>query len=790
MHSYLFSFLLVISLSVCSYHVSGIAKEKKVYQFGKPDLDICLEKVAKDVELLDPKTFTLYGMRNTGALDLDLTSCKNFVMNFEFFPANGGGLRGKNLNITHNTGPVVFQDNAGYYYGGGALWADTCTIANNPQGVLFLNNHSETKGGAIHTFHLYIYDNGPVLFLNNSSTWGGALQNNVDNTQIKNFYLSADYGDIIFNGNSSMDGEVYRNAIHSAHGGMKLRVGARKNQRVLFYDPVEHQHPSDHGVIFNYEPYHLGTVVFSGALVNHEASTRRDYLSTIRNTSSLANGVLAIEERAILTLYNFSQTGGTVRLGNRGVIISEKNAKDPKTTVNCTITITKLALNLPSLCKEGAQPPKIWIYPTVTTTNNQPPTYAEDDNPKITVAGALTLLDSDNQDPYDSVDLSNNITKLPLLYLCENTNKQIDTTNLNIGTLNDTTHYGHQGVWKPYWESTTTVSDTTSESGVNTKHRYLYADWTRTGYTVNPKYNTPLITNTLWQSLYSTMSGMRSLPHPIENSSDFFEFSGQGLGISITQKDRSKKHGFRMESGGYAIANANRRFSLTFAQQFSRVKEKVTSNKISSKNYFLGIKFPIPWINKIITATGSLAYNYGDHKAKHSYKEDKKASQGFFYSRGLAASLHCSLRASPKKNHFIVAPFIEATAFRASLSHCQEIGDFPRYFSTHTPLTTITLPLGMVMQWAHDTRHPKQWKLQLAYQPMIYKKAPQVRTTLLASNGTWLSSGTPISRNTLTMNVNNTTQLRDNLKIFLKYQGEISYSTFANYLTTGSSLTF
>ncbi|WP_348663821.1 polymorphic outer membrane protein middle domain-containing protein [Chlamydia vaughanii] len=797
MQSYLYSFFFFVSLSGCFYHASGFAKEKKIYQFENTPTTVSLQELADAIENLDPKTFVYYGLTHKNditsndTLKTAISYEKHFMMSY-LSTDFGGAFRVYELDITHNVHPVIFQDNAGWRIGGGAFWVDTCRISDNPKGVLFQNNCVPYgSGGGLLVHDLYIHDNGPVLFLNNTSSWGAGLQNSETQGKSANISMSADYGDIIFNGNIVRTSTgCYRNAFHTAKEGLHFRAGAKKGRRVAFYDPIESGWPANDTLIFNHENYHLGTVLFSGVLVDPVRSSRADYWSYFKNPMAANYGVLAVEENAGLAMYSFSQNENILRLGNAAVITTEKNT-NPSTTANCAITIKKLALNLPSICKEGARPPKIWIYPTVTTVKGQPPTYAEDNNPTITVSGPLTLLDSDNQDPYDSVDLSNNIKRLPLLYLCENTNKQIDTANLNIGTLNDTTHYGHQGVWKPYWESKTTVTDSTSDLTANTKHRYLYADWTRTGYTVNPKYNTPLITNTLWQSLYSTMSGMRSLHSPQEDIPSIFEFSGKGLGISITQKDRSEKRGFRMESGGYAVGtNTTRKFSLSFAQQFSSIKEKVTSNKISSRNYFMGIKFCLPMLDETITTTGSLAYNYGDHKAKHYYREDLKTSRGSFYSRGMAASVKCSLPTQLRENHLVISPFAEAIVFRGTLSHCTETGDFPRAFSTSTPLTTFTLPLGMTMQWAHDTRHPKQWKIQLAYQPMIYKKTPQIRTTLLSSNGTWLSSGTPISRNTVAMNINNETQLRDSLKLILNYQGEISSSTFANYLTTGSSITF
>lgn len=423
---------------------------------------------------------------------------------------NNGCIYAETLIISDNDELITFSNNYCVSNretgaGGGAIYCiDSCNIINNRKTITFTNNIAVKLGGGIYTKNLTIRDNGPILFSNNNSQQGGALINQGQENAAAEFYLSADYGDIIFNRNfTSTTDKYYRNAISTTEY-LDLKIGSRKGYCIVFYDPIENTTPSA-SVTINPETYHLGTVLLSGANVPDASPQEADYTSYLQNTNQIAYGTLAVEDRACLALYSLTQTEGFLRLGNQGIIRTEKQAGSNTTTENCNLEITKLSLNLPSLLKEDAQAPKIWIYPSSTTTDNTT-TYTEDNNPTVTISGNLTLVNDENENPYEYVDLSNSITKVPFLYLCDNATKKITIDNLNIEAINDTQHYGYQGIWSPYWEEYTTTAGTTLDTA-NTSHRMLYADWTATQYYIpNPKYNTPLVANSLWGNLYTTKS--------------------------------------------------------------------------------------------------------------------------------------------------------------------------------------------------------------------------------------------------------------------------------------------
>ncbi|WP_139414783.1 polymorphic outer membrane protein middle domain-containing protein [Chlamydia abortus] len=747
-------------------------------------------------------------------------------------PFGGACYVNRDCTIKNNTAPIVFSNNStsclyvkGNIDSGGAIACTELTIEDNPGPIYFNDNTVDRNGGAIYCSSLTIRNSGPVQFTNNQSTWGGAIlikQNGSCN-------ISADHGDILFANNSGIKSSVsHRNAMHCT-ANVTLKFGAKKHHAVRFYDPIECRYISN--VTFNEQEDQQGTVLFSSLFLPDSATEEKNYTSYIHNPVEIKHGALAIEDGACLAVHKIIQDKSILRLGNNATIStsvqtttglvenlivypSEEEAGtepgSPPTppqppgnptplidpiprSISADLQIKSLALNLPSLLQKDAKAPKIWTCPSATTSGNTT-TYSEDTTSSATLSGPLLLLDRENQDPYDSLDLSSGITRVPLLYLCDNKVKKINTDNLDIQAVNETQHYGYQGIWSPYWEEYTTEANSAFPETANTNHRYLYTDWTPTGYIPNPKYMTLLIANALWGTLYTTLSGLHTLPSST-TAPTYFELGGQGLVTAIHQANRLGVRGFRMESARYSAGTTvtttnNHKVSVSFAQQSVHIKEKESKNKLSSRNYFGATLIQMPWLDESIITSASLAYNYGSHTAKHFYVEDDKESEGDFYTHSFAGSVNCILNLTPIIKDFSITPFLEVLAFGATLSSFVEHGDFPRAFTVKRPLTNISLPTGLMIQWTRNAHLPTIWQVQLAYQPVVLKRHPKLLTTLLASKGTWSSLGTPISRHAFAYKIGNESQIFPYLKIFLNYQGDISSSTFSNYLKAGSSLIF
>nr|CRI42583.1 Probable outer membrane protein pmp15 [Chlamydia pneumoniae] len=658
-------------------------------------------------------------------------------------------------------------------------------IENNPKGLIFNNNTAALSGGAIHTRSFIFQNNGPTAFINNSATSGGALINlsGIGSTP-QNFFLSADYGDILFNNNtitSSSPQPGYRNALYAAPG-INLKLGARQGYKILFYDPIDHDQTTTDPIVFNYEPHHLGTVLFSGINVDSNATNPLNFLSKFSNSSRLERGVLAIEDRAAISCKTLSQTGGILRLGNAALI----RTKGPGSSIN----FNAIAINLPSILQSEASAPKFWIYPTLTGS-----TYSEDTSSTITLSGPLTFLNDENENPYDSLDLSEPRKDIPLLYLLDVTAKKIDTSNLIVEAMNLDEHYGYQGIWSPYWMETTTTTSSTVPEQTNTNHRQLYVDWTPVGYRPNPERHGEFIANTLWQSAYNALLGIRILP-PQNLKEHDLEASLQGLGLLINQHNREGRKGFRNHTTGYAATTsaktaARHSFSLGFAQMFSKTRERQSPSTTSSHNYFAGLRFDSLLFRDFISTGLSLGYSYGDHHMLCHYTEILKgSSKAFFNNHTLVASLDCTFLPARITRTLELQPFISAIALRCSQASFQETGDHIRKFHPKHPLTDLSSPIGFRSEWKTSHHIPMLWTTEISYVPTLYRKNPEMFTTLLISNGTWTTQATPVSYNSVAAKIKNTSQLFSRVTLSLDYSAQVSSSTVGQYLKAESRCTF
>lgn len=742
--------------------------------------------------------------------------CSILFLNNSSFSGDGGAISCSNLNILGNSSPIYFIKNKSQKGGalvcsanisiennseniifhqnmaigssenkGGAIYCNNFTIQNNPGTVVFNDNFASRDGGSLCTTNFTIRNSGPIYFTNNHASWGGAFmlrQNSVCS-------LFAEQGDIIFNNNTSYatlwTGK--RNAIHCTPG-VSLNLGASAGRTLAFYDPIEHGHTTSTPLVFNPESYHQGTVLFSGATVPKDLIGKENFYTESNNTSELRNGVLAIERSAWLGVFKLSQTGGTLRLGGGGTLSNNTNA-----ATGSTITITNLALNLPSILSTGVAP-KIWIYPS-SSTQNSVTTYTENANTSITISGPLSLLDDDNQSPYDSADLAESLKKIPLLYLSDVTAQRINTDNFFPEGLNTGTHYGYQGLWSPYWEETKTTTDNSSDLTANTLHRYLYADWTAIGYVPNPEYAAYIVPATLWQTFYTLQAGLQTFDNFQTPSHYLFQTRGNALGLFVHQNPKGKIPGFRMDSIGYSLGPStktahNHKVSLSFAKFHSNVKEKNSQNKSASHITFAALELKMPWFHEWIHTSTSLAYSYGSHHISSIFPTRKESAEGktFSHSLGASASLYLPIQAVTKR--FSATPFIKILGVRSFLSSFTETGSKPRKFLTDQPLCNVTVPLGVQSSWRTQFHLPCEWHFEIAYEPMVYQNTPDISTTLIVSGGTWTTEGPTIARNSFVFKGSSLTSIFPNVHIFLNYQGSVSSSTSLHYLQAGSQVTF
>ncbi|AAF39131.1 autotransporter domain-containing protein [Chlamydia muridarum str. Nigg] len=433
--------------------------------------------------------------------------------------ARGGavGCQGA-CEISHNTGPVVFNSNYGGY--GGAIstggqcifrdnkdklifinnsalgWHNTSAqgngavisaggefgLLNNKGPIYFENNNASYIAGAISCNNLNFQENGPIYFLNNSALYGGAFH--LFASPAAN-YIHTGSGDIIFNNNTELSTTGMSAGLRKLfyipgttnNNPITLSLGAKKDTRIYFYDlfqwgglkkantPPEN---SPHTVTINPSDEFSGAVVFSYKNISSDLQAHMIASKThnqIKDSpTTLKFGTMSIENGAEFEFFNgplTQESTSLLALGQDSILTVGKDA---------SLTITHLGIILPGLLNDqGTTAPRIRVNPqdmTQNTNSNQAPVSTENvATQKIFFSGLVSLVDENYESVYDSCDLSRGKANQPILHIETTNDAQLsnDWKNTLNTSLYSLPHYGYQGLWTSNWMTTTrTVSLTNS----------------------------------------------------------------------------------------------------------------------------------------------------------------------------------------------------------------------------------------------------------------------------------------------------------------------------------------
>lgn len=735
----------------------------------------------------------------------------------------GGAIFAPTCSLIGNQGDIIFYSNYGFKNvdnatnesgDGGAIKVTTrLDITGNGSRIFFADNISRNFGGAIHAPCLHLVDNGPTYFTHNTANnTGGAIY--ITGTEISK--ISADHHTITFNnnisanatnpdGSSSSANPPHRNAITMDNTAGGIEIGAGKSQNLIFYDPIQ---VTNAGVTvdFNKDTSQTGCVVFSGATVLAADISQVNLQTKTPATLTLSHGLLCIEDRAQLTVNNFTQTGGIVALGNGAILSSyqhsttDTTASPPTTTTtDAAVTLNHIGLNLPSILKDGAEAPLLWVEPTSTTQNNTV-TYTSDTAASFSLNGAtLSIIDENGNPPYENTDLSRALYAQPMLIISEASDNQLQSDSMDFSKVN-VPHYGWQGLWTWGWAKTEDPTNNspatiTDPKKANQFHRTLLLTWLPAGYIPSPKHKSPLIANTLWGNILlatenlKNSSGQELLDHP------FWGITGGGLGMMVYQEPRKDHPGFHMHTSGYSagmITGNTHTFSLQFSQSYTKLNERYAKNYVSSKNYSCQGEMLLSLQEGLMLTKLIGLYSYGNHNSHHFYTQGEDlSSQGEFHSQTFGGAVFFDLPLKPfGSTHILTAPFLGAIGMYSKLSSFTEVGAYPRTFITETPLINVLIPIGVKGSFMNATHRPQAWTVELAYQPVLYRQEPSISTQLLASKGMWFGHGSPASRHALAYKISQKTQLLRFATLQLQYHGYYSSSTFCNYLNGEVSLRF
>ena len=723
----------------------------------------------------------------------------------------GGAIFTPTCSLTGNRGNIIFYNNRCFKNvdthaqepaDGGAIKVTTrLDITGNSGRVFFCENLTKNAGGAIYAQLINLVDNGPTYFMHNIANHkGGAIYIAGTGTS----KISADHDAVIFNdnivanvtldnGTNPANTPPRRNALTHDNSSGRLELGAGQNQNLIFYDPIQITNAGAF-VDFNKDSSQTGAVVFSGATVNSADFSPINLQTKTPATLTLSNGLLCIEDHAQLTVNKFTQSGGIVALGNGAVLSSYKN-----NNTNAAVRLNHIGLNLPSILKDGAEIPTLWVEPTSTSQGNNT-TYAADTNSTFSLDGAkLSLIDENGNSPYESTDLSHALSAQPMLAISEASDNQMQSESMDFSRVN-VPHYGWQGLWTWGWAKVedpapTNQTNVTDPQKANRFHRTLLLTWLPAGYVPSPKHKSPLIANTLWGNMLLATESLKNSSGQELLDRPFWGITGGGLGMMVYQEPRKNHPGFHMRTSGYSaglIAGQTHTFSLRFSQAYTKLNERYAKNYVSSKNYSCQGEMLLSLQEGFLLTKLIGLYSYGNHSSHHFYTQGEDLlSQGNFQSQTLGGAVFVDLPLKPfGTSNLLTAPFLGAVGIYSSLSSFSEEGAYPRSFATKTPLVNVLIPIGVKGNFMNASRRPQAWTVELAYQPVLYRQEPKISTQLLASKGTWFGQGSPSSRHAMAYKISQKTQLLRFATLQLQYHGFYSSSTFCNYLNGEMSLRF
>ncbi|SPN73582.1 Polymorphic membrane protein F,chlamydial polymorphic outer membrane protein repeat,Autotransporter beta-domain [Chlamydia serpentis] len=687
---------------------------------------------------------------STGALTINNTfNSIQFAQNTA--ATNGGAIYTEASSFISNNHAVIFAKNSvtGASATGGAIYCSntatpkpTLTLTDNGN-LSFIENSAISSGGAIYTDNLILSSGGPTLFKNNSATATSPLGGAIAIADSGSLSLSADQGDITFEGNTTVKGSspnqtVTRNAINIGNTNAKIvQLRASQGNAIYFYDPITTSLTAALSEVLNINgpdlignPAYQGTIVFSGEkLSDTEAAVPDNLKSTIQQPLNLTGGQLALKAGVTLTAKSFSQASGSTLLMDAGTTLETAEA----------ITVNNLVLNVDSLKETKKATLK-------TTTASQ----------AITLSGAISLVDSSG-DVYEDISW-NSPQNFSCLTLTGNTLADVNTTGLASDPIEkNPSHWGYQGNWTLSWQD-----DAVNQSKVGT------LTWTKTGYNPNPERRGTLLPNTLWGSFVDVRSLQNLITIKVRRSYETRGIWCEGIS-NFLHKDSTKiKKGFRHISAGYVIGATTNLLSdnlitAAFCQLFAKDRDYfINKNRahayigsihlqhlatLSSPHWFLFRYLPGSEDKQPVLCDGQITYIYTKNNMKTHYTQSP-TGQMSWYNDGCALELSASLPhtlMSQKGLFHAYSPFIKLEAAYIHQDSCQERdATFARSFDSSN-LINISIPIGITFERLSRNERAS-YEATFIYVPDIYRNNPDCTTALIINNTSWKTTATNLSR--------------------------------------------
>ncbi|EPP34362.1 autotransporter beta-domain protein [Chlamydia ibidis] len=725
----------------------------------------------------------------------DLTISDNLgIMKFSDNTAanSGGAIFAEAATSISGNNRVIFENNTVTGTGdgcGGAIHCSktgttpTLTLSNNKT-LIFKENRSASQGGAIYSDKLVISSGGPTLFTGNKSVHatpkGGAIAIHTSGE----CSLTAEHGDIIFQGNTietANAATVKRNAIHLGNNAKFVQLRATEGRAVRFYDPITAEGAAGDALVINKAEQgkaYKGTVLFSGEkLTETESAVAENLKFAFKQPLELAAGTLILSKGVNIEAKSFTQSAGSKLFMDAGTKIKA----DTENAV-----ITDLAINPNSL--DGV---KLAVIEASAAGKS------------VTLSGTVTL-----EDPKGSYYENHKLDKalaLPGLKLLGKNAVTTDNVTDKVA-ISPEQHYGYQGKWIVSWEKDNTADPKTATATFT---------WEKTGYNPNPERRASLVPNSLW----GCFMDITSIQQLMEKSTDSYLHGRRSLWAAnvsnfFHRDNAGSRRKFRHISSGYALGATTETssediVSVSLCQLFTKDKDynvaKNSANVYAGSILFQHIGESCSLANLIsgknpacleencrgipVILDAQLTYCHSNNNMKTMYT-DYPTVKGSWGNDSLGIQLGSSIPVTCNKTSLCdsYSPFMKMQLVYAHQGDFKEPTDEGREFSG-SDLLNLSLPLGIKFERSNETEKAS-YDLTLMYVADIYRVNPRCLTSLVISDVSWQTHASNLARQAFVIQSGNHMTVSSRCEIFSQFGFELRSSSRNVHMNVGSKILF
>lgn len=641
--------------------------------------------------------------------------------------------------------------------GGGIYTPSKLTLSKNHYSS-FSRNLADSYGGAICAHQLTIASTGPTIFIDNHASKGSAIAIQPSGE----LQLSADFGDILFQGNTSSQTGIH-NAIHLASQAKLSKLQARKHSTICFFDPITSEAPRQTSPLptltlnpqMPQEAY-IGTLLFSGEkLLPKERALPENLTSTLHHKVVLAGGTLSLKKEAQLHVSSFSQAQESLLIMEIGTTLATTNLHNPQEG----ISIQALAIPLNSL--DGSRSAHV----NVTTPQG-----------KLQLSGNLKFLNTSEENFYETHDLLNHPkVTFPLLKIPSSSER----TKFHLDPQGDTSSpYGYQGTWKLFWEDSETQTS-------------LKAIWEKTGYLPHPERQASLVPNTLW-GIAMDLRAVQDHIHTLDIGASQTLMGLWGASFSNLFYTQIPGNTYHHNSWGHLsglhLHYEGNMIGGLVAQIFSKSHDNfINSCKATTHIHAAYGKISSPWIH----ITASFGYAEGSQALKTAYKtftSKGSASWGNLCRSGeLSAALPWMF--SETRLFSSMRPFIKLQAFEAKQNAFEEKDNPEARHFEESSIRHVSLPIGITCE-KRSKHYPTLYKLEVAYSQDLYHEAVTGATMLAINQASWLTPSVALGEHAWIFLASGYKGVNRHVGISANFSGELRKNSRMFNFSCGSKLLF